>query len=85
MSCLCTLSGCPVYVLRRVLDGMRGVAIECFLYDSSEITDTPAPVSNSIRREVPFSSTGVSIPCWPERRFYRESEKGSTESSRGLE
>ena len=84
ISCPCTLGGCPVYASRRVLDGMRGVSLKCFFYVSSEITETPAPASNSIRREVPFSSTGISIPCWPELRLYSEREKGSTESSGGL-
>ena len=51
---------------------------------SSEMTETPAPVSNSIRREVPFSSTGISIPCWPELRLHSERGKGSTELSGGL-
>ena len=31
ISCPCTLSGCPVYARRRVLDSMRGVPLKCFL------------------------------------------------------
>ena len=84
ITCPCTLSGCPVYVRRRVLDGMRGGPLKVFLSFSSEMTETPATESNSIRREVPLSSTGISIPCWPELRLYNEREKGSTESSGGL-
>ena len=48
-----------MYARRRVLDAMRGVPLKCFSYVSSEITETPAPVSNYIRREVPLTSTGI--------------------------
>ena len=54
ISCPCTLSGCSMYALRQVLDGMRGVPMKCFLQVSFEMTKTPAPVSNFIRREVPI-------------------------------
>ena len=31
ISCPCTLSGCHVYARGRVLAGMRGVPMKCFL------------------------------------------------------
>ena len=41
--------------------------------------ETPAPVSSSISRLVPFSSTGISMPFVSVTRLYKEIEKGSTE------
>ena len=42
--------------------------------------ETPAPVSSSMKRGVPFSLTGTSMPLLPEPKLHSEVENGSTES-----
>ena len=57
-----------------------GVSLKCLVYVSLEMKETPAPVSSSMKRGVPFSLTGTSMPLLPEPKLYSEVENGSTES-----
>lgn len=55
-------------------------SLKCLVYVSLEMKETPAPVSSSMKRGVPFSLTGTSMPLLPEPKLYSEVENGSTES-----
>jgi len=66
-------------VCRPVLEGLRGVRLKNLLCVSRAMSETPSPVSSSIRRLVPFSSTGISMPFVSVIRLYKEIENGSTE------
>ena len=57
-----------------------GVSLKCLVYVSLEMKETPAPVSSSMKRGVPFSLTGTSMPLLPEPKLHSEVENGSTES-----
>ena len=80
ISCQCTFSGCPVYACRRVLDGMKGLPMKCFLKVCSETIETPVPVSHSISRDVPLSSTSTllarglltAMQCFLDRCYKRK-------------
>ena len=58
----------------------RALLLKCLLYVFRKIGETPASLSNSIRREVPFNSTDLSILFPSVVRLYREKKNGSTES-----
>ena len=54
--------------------------LKYLLLVSYEMSETPAPVSNSIRSEFPFNSTGISTHVLSVLRLYIAIENGSTES-----
>ncbi len=53
--------------------------MKCLLNVSCKMIETPAPVSNTMRRLIPLSGTGISIPIFSVQRLYDENENGSVE------